>query len=411
MGRATPDGRPKVTQLRASRAGRWLAGFVAAWAIVATATHQAPAAASADAPRTIAAIDLLPPLAPTGSPSHPAAPADAGFELVLSWPGDGDLAGLLTRAGTDEQSANIAARMIHGEFGGEVPAGSDIKLVLGLERFGQKTLRRLAILTDHGEVALVSGTDGILVSVNHATLARRDAALDGDAYWSLRRAGLDSDISAEADRLLPNAATGGTLRLVTGARPDRFSGEGRPKLLYVEWSRGGARRSWVRLADTQDGWHEIGQRAKAGLTRPVTGRLTSAFGTRRHPILGFARLHRGVDFSAPWGAPVRAAADGVVTSAEWRGGYGRQVRIAHPHSVVTTYAHLSAMTVAPGRRVSRGELIGYAGASGLATGPHLHFEVYRGGQVVDPLVVDMAETGTNVHVAALVERLRRAPAT
>ena len=116
-------------------------------------------------------------------------------------------------------------------------------------------------------------------------------------------------------------------------------------------------------------------------------RVTSSYGMRRHPILGFTRMHQGVDFAARDGAPVLAAADGVVTQAGPEGGYGNLLRIRHAGGWATGYAHLSAFApgIAPGARVLRGEVVAFVGHTGLATGPHLHFEVSLGGVKLDPM--------------------------
>jgi len=116
-------------------------------------------------------------------------------------------------------------------------------------------------------------------------------------------------------------------------------------------------------------------------------RVTSSFGMRRHPILGFSRMHQGVDFAAREGAPVLAAADGVVTVAGPSGGYGNLLRIRHSAGWDTGYAHLSryAPGIAPGAPVERGEVVAFVGHTGLATGPHLHFEVSHNGVRLDPL--------------------------
>ncbi|HEY1749826.1 MAG TPA: M23 family metallopeptidase [Caulobacteraceae bacterium] len=116
-------------------------------------------------------------------------------------------------------------------------------------------------------------------------------------------------------------------------------------------------------------------------------RVTSSYGMRRHPILGFTRMHQGVDFAAREGAPVLAAADGIVTDAGPAGGYGNLVRIRHAGGWATGYAHLSAFApgVVRGARVRRGEVIAFVGHTGLATGPHLHFEVSLDGIKLDPM--------------------------
>ena len=121
--------------------------------------------------------------------------------------------------------------------------------------------------------------------------------------------------------------------------------------------------------------------------RPVNGAVTSGFGYRRHPILGFRRMHSGIDFKAGTGAPIYATADGVVNYAGRKGGYGNFVRIAHGGNIATGYGHMSRIAVSNGMRVRRGQVIGYVGSTGLSTGPHLHYEMYRGGRAIDPASV------------------------
>jgi murein DD-endopeptidase MepM/ murein hydrolase activator NlpD len=117
---------------------------------------------------------------------------------------------------------------------------------------------------------------------------------------------------------------------------------------------------------------------------PVNGRLLSRFGEREDPFSGEGALHSGVDISAAMGTPVHAAADGIVTRAEYMGGYGRLVVIDHGNGMRTFYAHLSRFEVVPGQEIRRGEVLGYSGASGKVTAPHLHFEVRVGGSPVNP---------------------------
>ena len=119
---------------------------------------------------------------------------------------------------------------------------------------------------------------------------------------------------------------------------------------------------WTELADAPSLW-------------PVEGRVGSSFGEREDPINGEGAFHSGLDIEAPDGTPVRAAADGNVTDAAMNGGYGREIILDHGHDVLTVYGHLSAMAVVPGQHVIRGQVIGYVGHSGRATGPHLHYEV------------------------------------
>jgi murein DD-endopeptidase MepM/ murein hydrolase activator NlpD len=120
------------------------------------------------------------------------------------------------------------------------------------------------------------------------------------------------------------------------------------------------------------------------LAAPVGGPITSPFGTRVHPITGAVRSHAGLDFGAPSGTPVAAAAAGTVTSAGAAGGYGLLVIVDHGGGLTTRYAHLSRLAVAGGLRVTTGQAIGAVGSTGLSTGPHLHFEVHLDGAPQDP---------------------------
>jgi murein DD-endopeptidase MepM/ murein hydrolase activator NlpD len=113
--------------------------------------------------------------------------------------------------------------------------------------------------------------------------------------------------------------------------------------------------------------------------------LTSYFGYRVHPIFHTRKLHSGIDIGASYGMPIYAAADGVVVEAGWTGGYGKAVIIDHGNGIATLYGHSSAIYVSPGQPVKRGQLIAATGATGFATGPHLHFEVRVNGTPVDPL--------------------------
>lgn len=133
----------------------------------------------------------------------------------------------------------------------------------------------------------------------------------------------------------------------------------------------------------------VGKNIKSMLLRtPVDGaRITSSFGFRRHPILGYNKMHQGIDFGAGTGTPVLAAGDGVVVEARRWGGYGNWVRIRHASGWETGYAHLSryAKGLKPGMRVSQGQVIAYVGSTGASTGPHLHYEVWQKGRRVNPI--------------------------
>jgi murein DD-endopeptidase MepM/ murein hydrolase activator NlpD len=121
-------------------------------------------------------------------------------------------------------------------------------------------------------------------------------------------------------------------------------------------------------------------------------RITSTFGMRKHPILGYSKMHKGVDFAASTGTPIFAAGDGVIAVLGKQRGYGNYIRIKHSAQYATAYGHMSrfAKGLQQGSKVRQGDVIGYVGSTGMATGPHLHYEVLVGGSQINPMSVKLA---------------------
>ena len=179
---------------------------------------------------------------------------------------------------------------------------------------------------------------------------------------------------------------------------DEEAGQGgteRPELLYASLNLGGEARKVYRFQSPDDGTvdylDEQGRSLKKFLIRkPIAdGIMRSGFGYRRHPVLGYAKLHTGVDWSNPIGTPIVAAGNGTVIKADWDSGYGRRVEIQHINGYVTTYNHMSRFGrgMAAGVKVRQGQVIGYVGSTGLSTGAHLHYEVIINGHFVDPMKI------------------------
>ena len=166
------------------------------------------------------------------------------------------------------------------------------------------------------------------------------------------------------------------------------------ELLYVQATFGGNTRTFYRFR-MEDGavdyFDQDGRSSRQFLLRnPVpNGKFRSGFGGRRHPILGYTRMHTGVDWAAPRGTPIIASGNGVVEKAGWAGGYGRQTIIRHANGYKSSYNHQSAIAqgVTEGARVRQGQVIGYVGSTGLSTGNHLHYELIVNGKKVDPMRV------------------------
>lgn len=166
------------------------------------------------------------------------------------------------------------------------------------------------------------------------------------------------------------------------------------ELLYVSATFGGNTRNLYRFQmedGTFDYFDEEGRSARQFLLRnPLpNGKFRSGFGSRRHPILGYSKMHTGVDWAAPTGSPILAAGNGVVEKAGWAGGYGKQTVIQHANGYETSYNHQSRIGngIKPGTRVRQGQVIGYVGTTGLSTGAHLHYELIVNKRKVDPMRV------------------------
>ena len=289
----------------------------------------------------------------------------------------------------------------------DIPAGTKLDIILGRRaaRTDPRPLENLAFraaLDLRLEFARADGglsMERIRIAVDETPLRIRGRVGDRGLYLAARAAGA------------PASAIQSYLRTIAGQMPvrelradDEFdiivshrraeTGETEVgDLIYAALHRGGNPR--VRMIPwTIDGnrqWYEasgVGQQ-RSSMAWPTNGRLTSPFGMRVHPILRYRRMHWGVDIGAPHGSPIYAAMDGRVELAGWRGGGGNTVKLSHSGGLGTGYLHMSRISVSPGQQVRRGQIIGYVGSTGLSTGPHLHYEVYRNGSAVNPSSISM----------------------
>jgi len=361
----------------------------------ARALSIAPLAYGADTGRRMAPTDAVEALAQ--SPERPILDLRATLGR-----GDG-FATVLERAGVAAAEAQRVASMIGDILPvGDIRPGTIMDLTLG-RRPNRTVARPLDKLSFRArfdlrvELARVGGAlalTRIPIAVDDTPL-RIQGLVGASLYRSARAAGvparavesyiraLNTQLSVPAginssdrfDIIIEHrrAATG---EVETGqllyAGLNRSSGRA---LQLMQWDSGG-RSQWFEASG-------VG-RQSGGMAQPVPGPITSNYGLRMHPILGYARMHRGIDFRARHGSPILAVTDGIVARAGWAGGYGNQVRINHANGLGTSYSHMSRIAVASGARVRRGQVIGYIGTTGLSTGPHLHFETYRNGAPVNP---------------------------
>jgi murein DD-endopeptidase MepM/ murein hydrolase activator NlpD len=169
------------------------------------------------------------------------------------------------------------------------------------------------------------------------------------------------------------------------------------EVLFASLTVGGETKKYYRFQTPDDGvvdyYDETGKSAKKFLVRkPVNNAIMrSGFGGRRHPILGFVKMHTGVDWAAPYGTPIFASGNGMIEKAGLEGGYGKYIRIKHNNGYETAYGHMSAFAkgMEIGKRVRQGQVIGFIGSTGQSTGPHVHYEILVNGRFVDPMRVKL----------------------
>ena len=181
------------------------------------------------------------------------------------------------------------------------------------------------------------------------------------------------------------------------AGEDEGTGKDKTEVLYAALTVGGETKKYYRFQTPDDSvvdfYDETGKSAKKFLVRkPVNSAIMrSGFGGRRHPILGYTKMHTGVDWATPYGTPIFASGNGVVEKVGWEGGYGKYVRLKHNNGYETAYGHMSAFAkgMEPGKRVRQGQVIGFVGSTGMSTGAHVHYEILVNGRFVDPMRVKL----------------------
>lgn len=336
----------------------------------------------------------------------PAAPERPRIQLVATLVQGDSFGRMLQRAGvSNDEAGRIAALVSQAVPPGDIASGTQLDITLGrrpapgatrpVESIAFRARFDLAL-----EIAREAGGNLALIRkpirVDETPLRIR-GTVGGSLYRSARAAGAPASAVQQYLKAVGEAAdldnalrAGDTFDMILTYRR-AATGEREPgQLVYAGIERGGKAATQLMRWGSDGRFFEasgVGEQ-RSGLTAPVAGRLTSRFGMRKHPILGYRRMHAGLDYGAAHGTPIRAVTDGKVLSAGRAGGCGIAVRLSHGSNLQTRYCHMSRLAVSSGQNVQRGQVIGYVGSTGLSTGPHLHYEMYRGGRVVDPLSVD-----------------------
>ncbi len=193
------------------------------------------------------------------------------------------------------------------------------------------------------------------------------------------------------------AAPGDSLDVLYAGEEEGSGGDRNSEVLFASLTVGGDLKKFYRYQTLDDGvvdyYDETGKSAKKFLVRkPVSdGIMRSSFGVRRHPILGYTKMHTGVDWAAPTGTPIFASGNGVVEKVGWESGYGKYVRLRHANGYETAYGHMTAFArnMDVGTIVRQGQVIGFVGSTGLSTGAHVHYEILVNGRFVDPMRIKL----------------------
>ena len=323
---------------------------------------------------------------------------------------------LLERAGVSSDDAARAAGMIASKVPlGQIAPGTRVDIVLGDRPSGgaPRALQRVDLRASFDmNLSLARRGQDFALSTSAIAIDNTPLRIRGivgpSLYRSARAAGasvgaiqqylqaLDGHLSLEGD-----IQPGDSFDMIMNYKR-AGSGEGQSgDVLYAGLVRAGSPVTELMRWGIGKDFYAADALTKpvvttqtSGMMMPVLGHITSNFGMRFHPVLGYTRMHAGVDIGATWGSPIHASADGVVTFAGRHGGHGNYVRLEHGGGLGTGYGHMSTIVAWNGEHVREGQVIGYVGSTGLSTGPHLHYEMYDHGRTINPLGSHMAMSST-----------------
>ncbi|KEO89479.1 membrane protein [Erythrobacter longus] len=364
-----------------------------------------PLALGADSGRRMGPTNAVTPLA-----SVPERPQIA---LVATLARGDSFASMLRRAGVSASDIGRVSALIGDAMPlSDIESGTKIDIVLGrrpaegaprpLDALSFRARFDLELEIGRQGAALEAGDPGELsltrnfIRVDDTPLRVR-GRVGSSLYRSMRAAGVPASAAQDYLRALDDqielereVRSSDEFDIIIAYRRAATGERQAGNLLYAGIDRDGKPKTQLMR------WGEDGQFFEAsgvgeqrrGLVAPVPGPISSRFGMRRHPILGIRRLHAGMDYRARSGTPIVAVTDGQVVSAGRAGGCGITVRLRHGGGLDTRYCHMSRMAVRKGQQVRRGQVIGYVGSTGLSTGPHLHYEMYRNGRAINPGSVD-----------------------
>lgn len=356
---------------------------------------------------------------------------DENERIVVARPNDRLEALLMRQGATQQESREIAAafgaQSGYGTMG--LLAGQQVKILMAPAGPRLQPVRIIVASGSTESIVALSDTGGYVAVADAPEIAQEgeevataDSGREGELslyqsfYGTAVAKGVPKPVIDELVKVFGYDADfqrkvgGGDSFEVLYGSDDGGQIDGPPEVIFCSLTAGGESRRYYRYQSPDDGavdyYDEEGRSARKFLMRKPIAQavMRSGFGLRRHPILGYSKMHTGVDWSAPRGTPIYAAGSGVVELAERNGGYGNQIRIQHANGYETAYGHMSGFVkgVKEGMRVRQGQLIGYVGSTGLSTGPHLHYEVLVNGRFVNPMRIKVPR-GREIEGSALAE--------
>jgi murein DD-endopeptidase MepM/ murein hydrolase activator NlpD len=364
---------------------------------------------------TLTPVSLVHPAAAALRIHAPAKPDDSprGFHHTLRVARGDTLGKMLTRVGVSGQQANAAFTALKTRFDPRrIRVGQEIEITLAPALDDADNGQLLGLTIAAGpleEVSVERGPEGDYVASTHRLATdtaptRASGTIENSLFVAGEKAGVPVPVLVELIRAFSwdvdfqrDIQPGDEFEIMY----DRFVNARGETVYHGDVTYAALTLSRQKLAlyrftrnNGEEGFFDLkGKSARKALLRtPIDGaRLSSGYGRRKHPILGYTRMHKGVDFAAPKGTPIYAAGNGSVEVAGRKGGYGNYVRIRHNGTYATAYAHMNgfAKGIRRGTRVKQGQVIGYVGTTGRSTGPHLHYEVIRDGRQTNPMKVKM----------------------
>jgi murein DD-endopeptidase MepM/ murein hydrolase activator NlpD len=319
----------------------------------------------------------------------------------------------------DEQKAIVAILGPRGRDGG-LKEGYKLRVLLSaMPGSGRQQPVRVIVANESAVEAVAALSDtGKYVAVDVSTINNTEVADAGDdeeddgsgvrLYQSIYETALRNQIprgvvddmiriySYDVD-FQRKAQAGDSFDVLFAGEDETPGVDSRNEVLFASLTVGGEIKKFYRFQTLDDGvvdyYDETGKSAKKFLVRkPVSdGIMRSSFGVRRHPILGYTKMHTGVDWAAPAGTPIFASGNGVIEKVGWEGGYGKYIRVRHANGYETAYGHMTAFArnMDVGTHVRQGQVIGFVGSTGLSTGAHVHYEILVNGRFVDPMRIKL----------------------